>query len=312
MEGANCRVLITGITGFTGRHLADVLQEAGYEVHGTIRSDEIPDDRHHIAELADTEGLRDLISELSPRHVVHLAAVSFVAHSNVEEIYRTNIAGTSNLLRALADSGARAAGLKTVLLASSANVYGNTEADPITEDEPPHPANDYAVSKAAMEQMAALWFDKLPLTIVRPFNYTGAGQSNQFLIPKIVDAFARRAPSLELGNIDVERDFSDVRDVVQAYRFLLEASPRGTFNVCSERVCSLREVLALTAEISGHSTDIRINPAFVRANEVRKLRGSAQRLKAVIPRWAPRQIRETLEWMLSASAASAGQTAQRT
>lgn len=304
MKDAARRVLVTGLTGFTGRHLAAALEGAGYEVHGTIRSDEVPDETHHVADLADTEGLREVIAKVAPRHVVHLAAVSFVAHSDVEEIYRTNIVGTSNLLRALATASAGTADLQTVLLASSANVYGNADADPITEDQPPCPANDYAVSKAAMEQMAGLWSGVLPLTIVRPFNYTGVGQSKQFLIPKIVEAFAGRAPSLELGNIDVERDFSDVRDVVRAYRRLLEASPRGTFNVCSERVCSLRDVLALTKELSGHSTEIRVNPAFVRANEVRRLRGSATRLRSVIPTWSSRPIRETLAWMLAESSAT--------
>jgi GDP-6-deoxy-D-talose 4-dehydrogenase len=298
MDAARPRVLLTGLSGFTGDHLAKALDVAGYEVHGTIRSDEVPDERHHVAELADIEGLREVIGRVMPRHVVHLAAVSFVAHSDVEEIYRTNIVGTSNLLRALTTTLAGTNGLQTVLLASSANIYGNADADPIAEEQPPRPANDYAVSKAAMEQMAALWSGTLPLTIVRPFNYTGVGQSKQFLIPKIVDAFAHKAPSLELGNIDVERDFSDVRDVVGAYRWLLEASPRGTFNVCSERVYSLREILAMTEELSGHSPDIRINPAFVRGNEVKRLRGSCERLRAALPAWSARPIRETLAWML--------------
>jgi nucleoside-diphosphate-sugar epimerase len=301
MGDAMRRVLVTGLNGFTGRHLAAALTEAGYEVHGTIRSDEAPDETHHIADLMDVEALRDVVAKVVPRHVVHLAAVSFVAHGDVEEIYKTNIVGTSNLLRALATVSGYTAGLRTVLLASCANVYGNADVDPILEEQAPRPANDYAVSKAAMEQMAALWSATLPLTIVRPFNYTGVGQSKQFLVPKIVDAFARRAPRLELGNIDVERDFSDVRDVVHAYRLLLEISPRGTFNVCSERVCSLRQVLDMTKEISGHSTEIHVNPAFVRANEVRTLRGSAKRLRSVISKWSPRPIRETLAWMLSES-----------
>ena len=310
MDAAAARVLVTGLTGFTGRHLATVLQAAGYEVHGTVRPGEISAPKSHPVDLMDLRGVRAVVAAVRPRHVVHLAAVSFVAHGNAEEIYRTNIVGTRNLLCALAEENALAAGLKTVLLASSANVYGNTQADPITEDEPPRPANDYAVSKAAMEQMAALWSGSLPLTIARPFNYTGVGQSQQFLIPKIVAAYARRAPSLELGNIDVERDFSDVRDVAAAYGRLLEASPRGTFNLCSERPCSLRDVLALTEELSGHSTQIRVNPAFVRASEVKRLRGCAERLRAVVPGWNPRPLRETLGWML-AQAASAAEAAAR-
>ena len=292
------RVLVTGLNGFTGRHLTSVLQRAGYEVHGTIRSDEAPDATHHVADLSDVTALRAVIDRVAPRHVVHLAAISFVAHDDADAIYRTNIVGTRNLLRALSDSGAVSAGLGTVLLASSANIYGNALVDPITEEQPAQPANDYAVSKSAMEQMAALWTGKLPITVVRPFNYTGAGQSKQFLIPKIVDAFARRAESLELGNLDVDRDFSDVRDVVAAYGRLLEASPRGTFNVCSERGCSLREVLRLVSDLSGHEIDVRVNPAFVRANEVKSLRGSAARLRALLPDWQSRPLRDTLDWML--------------
>jgi GDP-6-deoxy-D-talose 4-dehydrogenase len=292
------RVLVTGLNGFTGLHLSESLASAGYEVHGTIRADEVPDQTHHVADLADVEHLRSVIMQVRPRHVIHLAAVSFVGHGDVEEIYRTNIVGTSNLLRALSTSTAGGLDLKTVLLASSANVYGNTEVDPITEDQPAHPANDYAVSKAAMEQMAALWSESVPITIVRPFNYTGLGQSKQFLLPKIVDAFARKAPVLELGNIDVERDFSDVRDVVAAYCGLLEASPRRTLNICSGHAHSLREILTMTTELSGHSPEIKINPSFVRANEVRRLRGSAERLRTALPNWSTRPIRETLAWML--------------
>jgi GDP-6-deoxy-D-talose 4-dehydrogenase len=298
MTSTSHRVLVTGLNGFTGIHLSTALAGAGYEVHGTIRADETPSSRHHVADLADFDQLRSVIMQVKPSYVIHLAAVSFVGHSDVAEIYRTNIVGTSNLLKAL--SAAKDAGidLKTVLLASSANIYGNTEADPIREEEPPRPANDYAVSKAAMEQMAALWREALPITMVRPFNYTGIGQSKQFLLPKIVDAFARKAPVLELGNIDVERDFSDVRDVAAAYCGLLEASPRQVLNVCSGRAHSLREILSLASDLSGHSPEIKINPDFVRSNEVRRLRGSSERLCNTLPSWSARPIRETLKWMI--------------
>lgn len=290
------RVLVTGITSFTGSYLQRALERAGYEVHGTIRSGEPIGFRRYVAELTDRAALLDVIEMIRPQHVIHLAAVSFVAHEKADDIYHTNIVGTRNLLSALAASSV-CSSLGTVLLASSANIYGNSDVELINENHCPKPANDYAVSKFAMEQMAALW-QVLPITIVRPFNYTGIGQSRQFLIPKIVDAFAQRLHLLELGNLDVYRDFSDVRDVVDVYVRLLMLSPRTTLNVCSEQVHSLREILAITSNLSGHTLDVQVNPQFIRANEVRLLRGSAARLRSLIPDWRPRPLSETLSWML--------------
>lgn len=165
----------------------------------------------------------------------------------------------------------------------------------------PHPANDYAVSKLAMEYMARLWLDKLPIVIVRPFNYTGVGQSDSFLLPKIVSHFRRRAPRIELGNLDVWRDFSDVRAVVDAYRRLLELGPVGvTVNVSSGRAHSLREVLSMAENITGHQMRVDVNPAFVRANEVRTLCGDPARLRALIGAWDTPPVEETVRWMLEA------------
>lgn len=298
LEPSRSRVLITGIEGFTGQHLAALLRSRGLEVHGTVLGETACDPFHHRVDLLDGGTLTTVVATVRPTHVVHLAAISFVAHGDAEQIYRTNIAGTRNLLQALAGAGHRP---RSVLLASSANIYGNAAQDPIDEDVAPHPANDYAVSKLAMEHMAALWADRLPITLVRPFNYTGVGQSSQFLIPKIVEAFRRRAPTLELGNIDVERDFSDVRDVVEAYVRLLAAAPGGTYNVCSGEGTSLRAILDLAEEISGHALQVVVNPAFVRANEIKRLRGSGRRLQSVIGGWPRHSIRATIEWMLSAA-----------
>jgi nucleoside-diphosphate-sugar epimerase len=291
------RVLVTGLTGFTGLHLKEALEREGYEVFGTVRTGEPSGPGRYVAELNDITALTQVIESVRPRHVIHLAAVSYVAHGNVHEIYHTNIVGTRNLLSALASSSVSLM-LGTVLLISSANIYGNAEAEMLDESQPSQPANDYAVSKFAMEQMAALWAERLPITIVRPFNYTGVGQSKQFLIPKIVEAFARRERKLELGNLDVYRDFSDVRDVVECYARLLALSPRTTLNVCSEDAKSLREIIAIVSSLSGHSLEIHVNPQFVRDNEVRLLRGSAARLRDLMPKWRPRGLRDTLAWML--------------
>jgi len=295
------RVLVTGLRGFTGRYMADVLTRRGYVVHGTLASSESAAPRgarEHVADLLDPQALLKVVEEVQPNHVLHLAAIAFVAHGNVDAIYRTNVVGTRNLLQAVATAGST--NLRSVILASSANVYGNAVVNPIDEGVSPQPANDYAVSKLAMEYVAALWREQLPITIVRPFNYTGVGQSPQFLLPKVVDAFRRRAAELELGNIDVERDFSDVRDVVEAYAGLLDAPPGCVVNVCSGTSHSLSEILAFAREITGHSPHIRINPAFVRANEVRRLQGSNARLRSLIGPWHARPVRETLEWMLLA------------
>lgn len=290
------RVLITGIRGFTGRYMAAELAANGYEVIGLgSQPGESLDYRH--ADLADAGALRRVLAELQPDVVVHLAALAFVGHGDANAFYQVNLIGTRNLLEALAASGKT---LDSVLLASSANVYGNASAGVLSESTAPAPANDYAVSKLAMEYMASLWFERLPIVIARPFNYTGVGQAENFLLPKIVAHFHRKAERIELGNLDVWRDFSDVRAVVRAYRGLIEARPFGqTFNVCSGQTHSLREVLAMCSAVTGHSMAVAVNPAFVRANEVKTLCGDASRLRAVLGEWQTPTLEDTLRWMLA-------------
>jgi nucleoside-diphosphate-sugar epimerase len=186
-----------------------------------------------------------------------------------------------------------------VRLASRANVYGNAVGGVLDEETRPNPANDYAVSKLAMEYMAGIWMDRLPIVISRPFNYTGVGQSESFLIPKIVDHFNRRAEVIELGNLDVWRDFNDVRAVADAYRRLIEVRPAGQIvNVCSGVTHSLREVLSMAEKITGHQIKVQVNPAFVRKNEVRSLCGDPGRLRSLIGSWQTPAFEETLRWML--------------
>jgi nucleoside-diphosphate-sugar epimerase len=218
-----------------------------------------------------------------------------VAHGDADAIYRVNVVGTRNLLEALAVMDQHP---QAVLLASSANIYGNAAVEFIDESVPPNPANDYAVSKLAMECMARLWMDRLPIVITRPFNYTGVGQGAQFLLPKIVGHFQRGERVIELGNIDVERDFSDVRMVAQAYCRLLQRAPAGeVFNVCSGAAWSLKDALAMMAEIAGYEIEVRVNPAFVRANEVKRLQGSCRKLVDCIGPLPEIPLVDTLAWM---------------
>jgi nucleoside-diphosphate-sugar epimerase len=298
-EGSGKRALVTGLSGFTGRYVEQELSAAGYQVFGTVSPDGAPAAGRFAVDLNDRAGLADVVQAVRPDVVLHLAAIAFVGHGDVEQIYRVNVAGTRNLLEALA-------GLETkpsaVLLASSANIYGNTDVGVIGEDVPAAPANDYAVSKLAMEYMARLWQDKLPLIVARPFNYTGVGQHENFLLPKIVAHFRRRAADIELGNLHVWRDFSDVRMVARSYRRLLAAPAAAgqAFNICSGHAYSLGEALDMMADIAGYKINVHVNPAFVRANEVVRLVGDNRRLAAVTGPVATVPLADTLRWMYQA------------
>jgi nucleoside-diphosphate-sugar epimerase len=293
------RALITGLHGFTGHYVAAELEQAGYEIFGIDAYAPEGDSRCRRVDLADPEGLGRVIAEIKPHVVVHLAAIAFVGHGDANAFYQVNLMGTRNLLAALVEHAPQ---VGSVLLASSANIYGNAEGGVLGEETPPSPANDYAVSKLAMEHMARLWLDRLPIFIVRPFNYTGIGQSADFLIPKIIEHFKAQAAHIELGNLDVWREFNDVRSIAITYRKLLDLAPVGqTLNVCSGKMHSLREVIACAEQISGHSLEVRVNPAFVRANEVTRLCGDGSRLNALLGKRDLFALEDTLSWMLKAN-----------
>lgn len=297
------RAFVTGAAGFTGRYLAPILAERGYEVHGLVQSHESGEpilgySLLHKADLTDAIQMERLVADIRPNHVVHLAAIAHVAHEDVGEMYRVNVLGTRHLLGALERLSVTPT---AILLASSANVYGNAGERVLDESSPLAPANDYGVTKTAMEYVASIYRQKLPLIVVRPFNYTGRGQSSQFLIPKMVEHVRTRAPVIELGNLDVARDFSDVRMIVDAYAKLLStpAAIGETFNVCSGREVSLRAVMDLLSEISGHHLEVRINPEFVRSNEVRNLPGSRAKIESLIGPLPSIPFENTLRWMLN-------------
>jgi nucleoside-diphosphate-sugar epimerase len=294
-------VLVTGVNGFTGAYLASNLTGAGYQVHGIVQRKHkkvLNVAQSYVCDLADKQHLKEIISSIRPQFIVHLAAISFVNHDNVEDIYQTNIVGTRNLLDAIAGTYRP----DMVLLASSANIYGNKKEGMIDESVEPMPANDYGISKLAMEHVSSLYKEKFPITLVRPFNYTGVGQSPRFIIPKIVEHVRRREPVIELGNIDVARDFSDVRTVVDVYTRLLACpSAAGrTFNVCSGKAYTLSQVLDLTRMLSGHDFIVNVNPAFVRSNEVKWLCGNNSALQVIIGPLDIPPLEETIRWMLEA------------
>jgi nucleoside-diphosphate-sugar epimerase len=297
-EGEGKRALITGLRGFTGYYMARELSAAGYHVHGTVLPGEPTGPDIFAVDLLDRASVAAAVEQVRPDVVVHLAAIAFVAHNDADQMYRVNVVGTRNLLEALAAGAHKPS---SVLLASSANIYGNADVAVIDENVAPNPANDYAVSKLAMEYMARLWMDKLPITIARPFNYTGVGQAENFLLPKIVSHFRKGARRIELGNLAIARDFSDVRMVARSYRRLLAAAPAGeAFNVCSGQPHSLESLVDIMSDIAGYRIEVHVNPAFVRANEVLTLTGSNARLTKAIGEVESAPLVETLRWMYTA------------
>lgn len=271
-------ILVTGSSGFTGRYVANEFKKAGYNVIGLVN--ESPSTGEMVCDLRDKQMVVNTIGAIRPDGIIHLAALSFVGHPNPEDFYSVNVLGTENIISALIVHDISP---HKILIASSANVYGNLDVlGGVNENSTPFPVNHYAISKLAMEFMAKMWFDRLPIIITRPFNYTGPGQDPRFLIPKIVAAYKRHDMSIQLGNIDVYRDFSDVRDVAKIYLKLFESNSRSeVVNICSGEAYSLLHVLNSVSDIAGYKIEVKVNPEFVRQNEIKRLFGDNSRLNSI-------------------------------
>jgi len=281
------KILLTGTAGFTGLFFKSQAEAAGHTV--------VP----MLADLTDKAAVAEEVLDSRPEAVVHLAAISFVGHDDDAAFYGVNVIGSGNLLAAIKALPVKP---RCVLLASSANIYGNCNSSPIMESQLPAPVNHYAISKLAMEHMAATYFDSLPIVVSRPFNYTGVGQAENFLIPKLVSHFARKADVVELGNLSVEREFNDVRMVCDAYLRLLERGvPGQAYNVCSGVPHTLASVIETLVTLTGHRIAVNVNPSFVRANEVHRLCGSPDKLKACVGSLPSFDLASTLQWMLDSA-----------
>lgn len=274
-------VLATGASGFVGSTLAAMASRGELERETRVLplGEEI--------DLRDSEAVRTALARLQFDAVIHLAAISFVPESieRPHETYQINLHGTINLVDALKRTGFSG----TLLYVSSGDVYGAVppEALPITEERIPLPRNPYAASKLAAEayccQAALGW--GLRVVIARPFNHIGAGQSERFVLPAVAKQIAeirqgRRPPRLETGNLDVTRDFSDVRDVVHAYvRLLASGKPTAeVYNVCSGVERNVGEVVRRMLELAGVPAEIGVSEDKLRPNEQLRHWGSNRKL----------------------------------
>lgn len=293
------RTLVTGLAGFTGQHVHRVLVRSGHTVIGLGHAGAVsPSDiEYYAADLIDEATLRLAVHDARADYVIHLAAIAAVDHGQIGQLYETNVLGTRNLLAALADAPVRP---RSVIVASSANVYGNAYEGKLAEHLAPQPANDYGVSKVAAENLAHIFDDRLPIIVTRPFNYTGVGQAETFLIPKIVGHALRGERQLRLGNIHVSRDFSDVRMVAEVYARLLEnpTAVGRTVNICSERATTLQDIIAMVESLAGFTFDVEIDPRFVRANDVKTLFGDGAQLRTLVGDLPVPSLGDTLSWML--------------
>jgi GDP-4-dehydro-6-deoxy-D-mannose reductase len=304
------RALITGASGFAGSWLCRECAAGGDEVVALSRRGTVPPGcgRGVAVDLRDGAAVAKVVRSARPEVVYHLAALTSVGRSweAPAQTLGDNVAGSVGLLEAVRQAGAGA----RVVWVSSCEVYGRPAKLPVGEDAPVRPANPYAVSKAAGEMLAQVYADSHGLEIVwaRPFSHSGPGQLPIFLLSSLAHqaAAGRRAGARALrivtGNPDTRRDFTDVRDVVRAYRLLAgQDAAGGLYNVSSGRSVSAAEQVALLAElVAPIEIEHVVDPDRVRANEVMDLRGDPSRLTAHTgwePRIALRQtMAETIAW----------------
>ncbi len=278
------RALVTGGKGFVGHWLASHLEAHGDEVVVIdIETD-----------VADGAAVRRVMADVDPQAVYHLAAMTHVGESweDPSQVLKVNVLGTAEVLAAARSH----AGEARVLVVSSAEVYGTVTPEqlPLREDWPAAPASPYAASKLAAEVVALQAWRGYgqPVIVVRPFNHIGPGQSPTFFVPalaqRIVEAQRAGARSLRVGTLTTRRDFTDVRDVVAAYRLLVTSGTPGTvYNVCSGRDVAMAEVAAQLLTLAGADLELETDPGLVRPVDVPVLRGDAGRLHAATG-WEPR------------------------
>ena len=300
------RAAVTGSSGFVGSHLVPYLESHGDDVVTIDHTGTPPVD------VTDAAEVREVLRAARPDAVYHLAALSHVGESwdAPEAVFRVNAVGALNVLRACAD-----AGVERVLVAGSADVYGAVAQDdlPLTEDAPIRPVTPYGASKAAADVLALQAFlgDGLGTLRVRAFNHTGPGQGVSMLIPglaqRIADAERAADSKVVVGRLDVVRDLSDVRDVVRAYRLLVEhGTPGEAYNVCSGRGVTVRDLADALLSMSDAPLELVVDPELVRPVDVPRLVGDPARLHAATG-WEPEiALDETLRDVLTAARAERG------
>jgi len=289
------RILITGIEGFAGGHLARHIAACGHTAVGLHWADAptgLPGELHR-GDVCDFDATRALIETTKPDGIIHLAGISSVALSESRQMttYEVNALGTLKLLEAV-----RQLQLKCrLVLISSADVYGRSNVGrPLSEDLPSLPLSPYALSKH-MTAEAGLFYHRafgLDTVVLRPFSHTGPGQTTAFVFPKVANAIAqiekgKQDPVIEMGDLSVRRDYTDVRDVVRAYLLALERCTSGeTYNVTSGKPLILREEVGYLCSLARVPVRVESSPARFRPHDIPLLTGDPSKFMTATG-WKP-------------------------
>lgn len=295
------RALLTGANGFVGQWLACHLHESGWDVLESDRTTlDAGNDNCRESDISDPKQVRDLADWAWPVDAVfHLAAKTFVpdSHTDPAPVWRVNVEGTMHLLSAFR----RGEPPPRFIFVSSAEIYGPPRQLPITEDHSIEPVNPYALSKAAADHFARYACDTLgqPVIRARPFNHSGPGQSDQFVLSSFARQLAeieagKRDTILRVGNLAAARDFTHVADVVRAYTLLAEhGRPGEAYNICSGRAITIQAALDTLLAESGLDVRIETDPARMRPVDVAEVRGSHEKITAATS-WQPEKTFEDI------------------
>ena len=294
------RVLITGASGFIGQVvLKEMLKNEDIDFFA-IDTRKIPNisiEKLELVSLLDKEKLMEIIKRYKPNIIIHLAAIALVTHDNVGEIYNVNVQGTENLLEVTqeyCDKRTR------VILASTAGVYGNQNVDKYREDLSYNPANHYSYSKMITEYISKQYKEDLDIVTIRPFNIIGVGQSEKFLVPKLVEHFADKKEKLSVGNISSFRDYVDVEYCAEVIMELISRKKLDfdILNICSGIPTNGEMIIQLLQEITDFKPEIEISSDFVRKNEVWRMIGDTTRLWEFMNNKKSQSVKDILVKML--------------
>ncbi len=302
----NKKVLITGGEGFVGNHLINyLLNETDYEIVSTYFMESTFKEENNRVEfvkldIRKQEDVENLLKVQKPNYIYHLAGISFVPTSFANPLltHETNFIGTFNLYESI-----RKLNLDTsILFVSTSEVYGQVDDKIINEDKALKPQNPYSVSKASAELLSYQYYKNygLKIKIVRPFNHIGLGQNESFVIPNFVKQIVDiekglKKPIIEVGNLDAIRDFTDVKDIIRGYKYLVESDYNGeTFNLCQGKGYSIKEILDILLSFSDKKIEIKFDEKRMRPSDNPNIVGNNKKIEKALD-WKPIiEIRTTL------------------